>query len=354
MGTRIMTKNHKEIINEIISTQNENGILTCRERNDLEFKESFGANSFIKYAKTMAAFANNKGGYLLFGIKDKPREVKGVNKAFDNFEQEKLTSYLNEYYSPEISWESGVVDVDVPEGNTIIKIGYIYTEEIQIKPVVAIKNCSDNKITINSGDIFYRYRAQSAKIRFPELKKIMDDRAHQERKSLIKVFEAIRDSNSLNIGIIDYDKSIITTPYDVDIAVERKAVKNILKNAKYIREGSFKDIGAQPVLKITGVISCDSNNNIETQYPFFQKDLQKDLELNQNEAQALFWHYKIKSNPKYHINIRTSKSGSVNRYSNEAITFLRHELDNAQPSKDEWLKLIKDKFNKTRKNPKCK
>lgn len=47
--------------------------LVSRESGWLEFKESFNWNSKDRYAKSIASFANNKGGYIVFGIKDKPR-----------------------------------------------------------------------------------------------------------------------------------------------------------------------------------------------------------------------------------------------------------------------------------------
>ena len=50
----------------------------ARESGWLEFKESFNWLSKDKYAKSMAAFANNKGGYIVFGIKDQPRELTGL------------------------------------------------------------------------------------------------------------------------------------------------------------------------------------------------------------------------------------------------------------------------------------
>jgi len=43
-----------------------------------EFKISFNWNSRDKYAKSMAAFANNKGGYIVFGVKDKPLDLVGL------------------------------------------------------------------------------------------------------------------------------------------------------------------------------------------------------------------------------------------------------------------------------------
>ena len=51
-----------------------------RESVHLEFKESFNGNAYDKYMKTMAAFANNSGGYIVFGISDSPRTAKGLSE----------------------------------------------------------------------------------------------------------------------------------------------------------------------------------------------------------------------------------------------------------------------------------
>ena len=51
----------------------------------LEFKESFNLGNMDEYAKTMAAFANNRGGIIIFGVKDNPRIPIGIRKEkFDN------------------------------------------------------------------------------------------------------------------------------------------------------------------------------------------------------------------------------------------------------------------------------
>ena len=51
------------------------------ESNSLEFKENLPENS-IKYMKTVVAFSNCNGGKIIFGVKDKTREIVGI--AEDN------------------------------------------------------------------------------------------------------------------------------------------------------------------------------------------------------------------------------------------------------------------------------
>ena len=52
--------------------------LVSRENSRLEYKRTFNWNSRANYAKTMAAFANNDGGFIFFGVEDSPHDVVGV------------------------------------------------------------------------------------------------------------------------------------------------------------------------------------------------------------------------------------------------------------------------------------
>ncbi|MDR1159020.1 MAG: ATP-binding protein [Syntrophomonadaceae bacterium] len=94
---------HEDNVRKIVSTINAHGMLKSRESNTVEFKQSFNAGNAAAYARTMAAFSNNRGGYIIFGVKDNPREVVGVKaNNFENFNQEKFTGAVNSLFSPEI------------------------------------------------------------------------------------------------------------------------------------------------------------------------------------------------------------------------------------------------------------
>jgi len=293
-GMGIMT--HEEFIKNLVGSAHKGDRIKNRERNDLEFKESFNMGNFAKYAKTMAAFANNRGGYLLFGIKDKPREVKGVNPAFDTFSQEKFTDALNTLFSPEIGWEQGIVEF------SDFSIGYIYTYQELEKPVIALKGETSEKI--NSGDIYYRYRARSEKIKYPEMVKIIEERAKKEREQILKLMETIRKSDTTNLGIINYTNGRFSTPMGVDIAVDKRLVVKVLRKAKYIKEGSFDENNGQPVIKVTGQIDLAEEVPVpdiepDIRYPYLQKDLADKLKIGKKYLYALIWYYKMKGTKKY-------------------------------------------------------
>ena len=54
-------------------------VVRSRESARREFKVTFERADLPRYAKTMAAFANAQGGMLIFGIRNKPRELVGCS-----------------------------------------------------------------------------------------------------------------------------------------------------------------------------------------------------------------------------------------------------------------------------------
>ena len=179
------TNSHLETyLTQILQDTDDREYLKHRESSRIEFKENFNFNNMAKYSKTMAAFANNKGGYLVFGIKDSPRKLIGINKdRFDNIKQEKISTFLIDHFDPEIKWDIGIVE----SGEKYF--GYIYIYESEEKPIICKKNAGNNDI--QSGEIYFRYRGQSRKIGFSELKKIIDDFREKERKMWMSHIEKI-------------------------------------------------------------------------------------------------------------------------------------------------------------------
>jgi len=61
----------------------------------------------------MVAFANNKGGYTVFGVKDKPRDLVGLqSNNFEDVDETKITEYLNNTFAPEIIFGKFVIVVN--------------------------------------------------------------------------------------------------------------------------------------------------------------------------------------------------------------------------------------------------
>jgi hypothetical protein len=88
--------------------------ISGREGGSLEFKESFNWSGKEAYSKTLAALANNAGGYIVFGVKNKPRV--GVGLLTDPYITAPIPT-LREHTQPWLS------DFDIREGGVVYTSG---------------------------------------------------------------------------------------------------------------------------------------------------------------------------------------------------------------------------------------
>lgn len=212
--------------------------LTSRENSRLEFKEAFNLGSADEYAKTAAAFANAQGGYLVFGVKDSPRQLLGLKSAnFESFDPAKLTNALNERFSPEIHWESYLTT------QRRVKIGILYFAEALHKPVV----CTKASGCLQQGSIYYRYRGRSESIRFPELRKILDEEIARERNLWMRQLRRIRDAGVENVAILNLQSGEVSGASTTFYVSE-----DLLPKLQFIREGHFVENNGAPALRLLG------------------------------------------------------------------------------------------------------
>lgn len=138
----------QEALNKIFEISSKHSDrLVSRESNGLEFKESFGFGSLSRYIRTAAGFANAKGGYIVYGIGNSPHILIGLQgDAFNKFDPDKLTHYLNEHFDPVMHWEQHLYEL---KGKTF---GLLYFHESGNKPVICKKSDSLQKYGSRSSD----------------------------------------------------------------------------------------------------------------------------------------------------------------------------------------------------------
>lgn len=224
-------------------------LLNSRESGWLEFKEKFSLGSLSKYAKTMAAFANAQGGYIVFGIKNKPHKMVGTNEeSFNNIDPEQLTKGLNEIFSPEIRWDMNVHEF---QDKTF---GLIYTHESTNKPVVAKRNSGE----VKESEIYYRYRGRSEKVKYSELIAILEERRKQEQLRWMKHLESISRIGVENAAVFDGNTGIVEGTSGRFIVDE-----SVLPKLKFIREGEFSERDGIPTLKLIGEVQAIDASGIQ-------------------------------------------------------------------------------------------
>lgn len=331
-----------EIFKKYIETK-EYGRLKHREKKDLEFKANynFGSIKNGKFSKSIVAFANADGGIMIFGIKDRPREPIGMsNDNFENIEIEKITQFLNEHFSPEIIWNMYDFEVDGK------KYGLFVIEESKNKPIMCIKNVGDE---LKEGDIYYRYSARSQKIKYPELKELLENAKELERKKWMEHIQSIAKIGPQNIALIDVYRGNIENSQNKQIIID----KDLLKDIKFIQEGKFVEKEGAPTLRLMGNI--EGMEGIQTLVPDFNlnkdffttKELGEKLNLltdkgSTNYLTAVIWKYNIQENSQYYQHKKNQKL-----YSSLCYKFLKEQnltLEEAKFFHKEYFEKNKQKI----------
>lgn len=228
-----------------------------REGTTVEFKESYNHGNMAQYFKAMAAFANNQGGYILFGIGDKPRRLIGLkDKSLSQFEDLKVevfTKALLDYFSPEIKWEHCTFEFHD------MSFGVIYVYPLIRKPCICKKHFDgpNLKYSLKEGDIYYRYGGRSERIRYAELASIIDEaRKNEERQWLSFAKRAARIGVS-NAALLDLKSGNLSgTNGSVVIDAE------LLQKLVFIQEGKFVETGGIPTLRLIGDITEISTGKV--------------------------------------------------------------------------------------------
>ena len=213
-----------------------------RESSTLEFKETFGWASLAKYMKTSVSFANNKGGYIVFGIKNKPHTLKGLSgnalNKFEAIDPEQISNHFNSHFSPEIIW-------DMHQHELKNKVyGLIYIFESLNKPVLCCKSAGDE---LKEGDIYYRYRGRSERIKYPELRAILESKRENEQKLWMQHLSNIARIGVQETGIFDLQTGSVTGSGSSFLIDE-----SLLSQLAFIKEGEFSEVKGKPTLKLIG------------------------------------------------------------------------------------------------------
>ena len=219
--------------------------LISRENNRLEYKETFNWTNRAKYAKTMAAFANNRGGFIVFGVKNSPHDLVGVDATrFDALDPSTVTGYLNSRLVPEVEWERFCIQI------AGVQLGVIAVTAAEVRPIVCVRNDGSE---LREADIFYRYRGRSQRMRYPELQRVLEERQERERKAWFQHLSRVARIGVENVGVLNLIDGELSGPEGHLLVSEE-----LLQRIQFIREGRFTerhDDGA-PTLRLVGEVQA--------------------------------------------------------------------------------------------------
>ena len=284
-----------------------------RESEELEFKEQFSLSALHDYYRSFAGFANNKGGYLMFGVKDSPRIPAGLTeKSHDQFKKidpQRITQDLLEIFSANIQWtQTEVVD----DGKTY---GVFKILESSRKPIIAKKNYGKNQ-SIKAGEIYYRYAGRTQKIQYAELEAIVQLRIEKNINQWMDLMSKIAKIGPQNAAVLKIDGNSHFEPGSAPILTIDEEFVEKIKDYKDINhsgaEGleSLKLVGdVQPIIGIIPKLK----ENLLMQYPLSATELaQTVIDKLPSASKMKVWetikNNKIKDNPDYSVyNFRNKK-----------------------------------------------
>ena len=337
----------EDYVKELLRKKVGDGLLHHREGQELEFKEQFNLSGLADYFRDFAAFANNKGGYLIFGVSDSPRKLKGLSEnSFQQFEKidpEKITGHLLEIFSGHINWEQATV-------NHMDKIfGVFRIEAALVKPIISKKDEGKDQI-IKNGEIYFRYGGRTQKIQFPELESIINKRIEYNNNQWLDLMSKIGKAGPSNAAILDTEKSIIEKDESKILVVDEELAKKL----KFIKQGEFVEKKGATTLKLVGdVVPIEKvevvkkvRENLIKEYPLTSTELIEEVKkrlpaCKQGKIYDVIKDNKVKDDLEYSAyNFRSKKheneylktgklpTGTPSIYKTKAVDLIHHILKN--------------------------
>ena len=283
----MVNNSHRKEVEEILRTWND-GTQVHNESMTLEFKESFNFAGLSDYYRDFAAFANNKGGYLLYGVKDKPkRELVGLTgKALlqcKKFDPEGVDGHLLEDFLGHIDWEFNFYELDGKH------YAYFYIAEAEVKPIICKRKICD----MNEGEIYFRYTGRTQRIRYTELEEIIKHRLEQQDQRWKETLTKLMKTGPANAAILDMENNTLSASDAPVMVVDEKLVERI----KFIKEGQFDEKEGAPTLKLVGQVT--PINKVEVvkrekwdplkEYTLSAKELAKQVKDKSGIKENLIW-----------------------------------------------------------------
>lgn len=253
-----LSSSHLEDLFELSTT--EPNTLAQSESEVLEFKRSFSKFS-DPILKTCAAFANNRGGYIVFGIVNDSRELVGLDdehlRLFDQYDLAEATKKLNARFNPSISIRKRTFS------KSGLQFGIVYVYESESKPVIATNGTRD----IRDGDIFYRYGGRNDRIKYYDLNKMLDRKLDQQLQQLFKHLNILAQFGIHESAIMNTQTGDVIGPATGRFVISEDLVNSL----KFIKEGEFNELTGAPTLKLVGTLQTETGEEVVTKPTYISR-----------------------------------------------------------------------------------
>lgn len=214
--------------------------------------------------KTLAAFANNKGGYLVFGVINGTWEIVGIDeKKYSEFDFNKLNQNILSTLG---------IGLEIQKCTVIANnkcIGIMHVAPAHTKPVIMTRDGDG----FSQGCIYYRYPGEDRLITSSDLQNIIEQRIKNLSETILtKHLSNIMKFGISNSAILDLNTGIVDGKAG-NFIIE----SNLLKSLSFIKDGEFVEKSGAPALKLIGEVSpanvVTKLQKLTDAYPYSYRDL---------------------------------------------------------------------------------
>lgn len=188
--------------------------------------------------KAIAGLANNKGGHILFGVKDGASIVVGMSDdKFHTLDPSILNSHLLSTLDP----VPMITKVALSIGGK--SVGAIYVEKHPEGSVIAVKNVGND---VREGAIYFRYVGETRQIKPGELRQIIKLREQKAVEEFSRRMARVAAGSEATIDLDSGEVSGKSGKFVID--------KDLLPSIQFIREGDFSELRGAPALRVVGEV----------------------------------------------------------------------------------------------------
>jgi Putative DNA-binding domain len=222
--------------------------LAAGETDQAECKAGFGLRHPAPWLRAVAALANSRGGYVFFGVGDKDpagaHPVLGLaTNEFADTDPAEIAKRLRAIFDPTPRFQRAVFEVGGK------KVGVMYVDQHPSRPIIATKNEGGGEI--KEGDIFFRYSGQSTRIKYADLRAMLDARDAQARADILPMVQRLLALGPARAMIADLAEGRLM---DGKRTIELD--EDIIKELNLIKEGEFKERTGAPALRLIGDVKA--------------------------------------------------------------------------------------------------
>jgi hypothetical protein len=229
------------IISAMFVEQDEVWTIRQGETDQIECKKGFRLSPEERFAdviRSIAGLANNKGGYIFFGVRDRALTADGLS---DTTFFDADPALINRPLAGALDPVPHVTKGSITLGKK--RIGVLYVEKHEHAPVIAIKNIAKD---VKEGTIYYRYVGETRAIKPGELRQII---ANREQRAIAEFTRRMNRVATGNEATIDLDTGEVTGTSGRFVIH-----KDLLPNIQFIREGDFTEARGAPALRLIGEV----------------------------------------------------------------------------------------------------